>query len=182
MVEFEHPVQCLMWWWSGNLATSMWYPVPKCGGQNCSELGKSTATRNCSRKLFPSKLELLTWSLFVFQLSCFKSLTIRPMLTIFLHNYESKFLPCTKPKHTKFFNKLAWLYIITIIITSLLVTCNCGNWTKFSPCSVTCGQGVEIWTRKCDNPAGRFGGNCSKQNVDRETRLCNIKICSGRIS
>ena len=63
----------------------------------------------------------------------------------------------------------------------LSVNCNCGNWTKFSPCSVTCGQGVEIWTRLCDNPLHRYGVNCSKQEATQETRLCTIKTCSGRI-
>ncbi|XP_028417128.1 uncharacterized protein LOC114541404 [Dendronephthya gigantea] len=54
---------------------------------------------------------------------------------------------------------------------------NYGNWTKLSPCSATCGQGVEIWIRSCDNPPGKYGGNCSKQGTDHEIRLCAKKAC-----
>ena len=73
-------------------------------------------------------------------------------------------------------------FLVLTCYFSLLVTCNCGNWTKIAPCSVTCGQGVEIWTRKCDIPPDGKGENCSKQGVDKETRLCNMKICPGRIT
>ncbi|CAB4007052.1 Tyrosine- kinase transmembrane receptor ROR2, partial [Paramuricea clavata] len=50
------------------------------------------------------------------------------------------------------------------------------NWTT-SPCSATCGQGVEIRTRQCDNPPGKYGGNCSKQGPAQEIRKCEIKPC-----
>ena len=55
-----------------------------------------------------------------------------------------------------------------------------GNWTK-SLCSVTCGQGVEIWTRQCDNPPGRYGGNCSKKGPSREIQTCKLEACPGKI-
>ena len=55
-----------------------------------------------------------------------------------------------------------------------------GNWTK-TLCSVTCGQGVEIWIRQCDNPPGRYGGNCSKQGPNREILTCKLEGCPGKI-
>ena len=62
-----------------------------------------------------------------------------------------------------------------------LVDGNYGNWTKLSPCSATCGQSVEIWVRYCDNPQGKYGGNCSKQGADHENRLCAKEPCLGKI-
>ena len=69
----------------------------------------------------------------------------------------------------------------TCTFVILLGNCNCGNWTKFSPCSVTCGQGVEIWTQQCDNATDRYGKNCSKKGVHQEKRSCSMKMCSGKI-
>ena len=63
---------------------------------------------------------------------------------------------------------------------STLVDGNFGNWTKSSPCSVTCGQGVEIWTRQCDNPPGKYGGNCSSRGAAQENRRCEMDPCPGR--
>ena len=60
-----------------------------------------------------------------------------------------------------------------------LVDGNYGNWTT-SPCSATCGQGVEIRARQCDNPPGKYGGNCSKQGPPQQIRSCEIKSCPGR--
>ncbi|CAB3978717.1 Hypothetical predicted protein [Paramuricea clavata] len=54
---------------------------------------------------------------------------------------------------------------------------NYSNWTKSSPCSVTCGQGVEIWTRRCDNPPGKYGGNCSNREAAQEILLCEMEPC-----
>ena len=56
------------------------------------------------------------------------------------------------------------------------------NWTKSSPCSITCGHGVEIWTRQCDNPPGRHGGNCTNRGAAIEIRLCDMELCPGKLS
>ena len=70
---------------------------------------------------------------------------------------------------------------VTLPTFLFLVNGNYGNWTKLSPCSATCGQGVEIWIRYCNNPPGKYGGNCSKQGADHENRLCAKEPCHGKI-
>ena len=66
------------------------------------------------------------------------------------------------------------------LLSSDLVNGNYSSWTKSSPCSVTCG-GVEIWTRQCNNPHGKYGGNCS-QGVAQKSRMCERKPCVGTFS
>ena len=46
---------------------------------------------------------------------------------------------------------------------------------------MTCGLGYEIWSRKCDSPPPKFGGNCSKHGKDRDSRPCRIKPCPGQV-
>ncbi len=60
-----------------------------------------------------------------------------------------------------------------------LVDGNYSNWTKLSSCSVTCGKGVEMWSRKCDNPPGKYGGNCSKHGSAHKIQKCEMESCPG---
>ena len=51
-------------------------------------------------------------------------------------------------------------------------------WSKFGPCSQTCGNGTQLRTRHCNNPLPRFGGrNCSTLGPSIDTRFCNIRPC-----
>lgn len=63
----------------------------------------------------------------------------------------------------------------------LTVDGNYSNWTKASPCSVTCGKGVELWIRHCDNPPGKYGGNCDKKGLAQENRSCEVKPCPSKL-
>ncbi|KAK6177213.1 hypothetical protein SNE40_015357 [Patella caerulea] len=50
------------------------------------------------------------------------------------------------------------------------------DWSEFSPCSETCGQGMMRKTRRCDNPAPAGGGRqCSGQSV--VNKKCEIAKC-----
>ena len=45
-------------------------------------------------------------------------------------------------------------------------------------CNVSCGNGVELWQRICDNPVPKYGGhNCSELGKSTETRNCSRKPC-----
>ncbi|XP_076358659.1 properdin-like isoform X2 [Tachypleus tridentatus] len=43
-----------------------------------------------------------------------------------------------------------------------------GTWSKFGSCSVTCGEGVRLRTRECNNPPATFGGHqCLGNSVEK---------------
>ncbi|XP_076436505.1 A disintegrin and metalloproteinase with thrombospondin motifs 15-like isoform X2 [Babylonia areolata] len=57
-----------------------------------------------------------------------------------------------------------------------------GGWSNFdtqwSDCSRSCGGGVRVRRRKCDNPKPRLGGrNCEGTDIIAE--MCNMKGCGG---
>ncbi|CAB4032957.1 Hypothetical predicted protein [Paramuricea clavata] len=52
------------------------------------------------------------------------------------------------------------------------------NWTLNAPCSVSCGDGVEIWRRFCNNPKPKYGGHtCSGLGNSSEFRHCSRTPC-----
>ncbi|XP_033127268.1 A disintegrin and metalloproteinase with thrombospondin motifs 3-like isoform X2 [Anneissia japonica] len=57
-----------------------------------------------------------------------------------------------------------------------------GGWseyTEFSECSFTCGTGIEVRTRKCNNPEPKNGGaDCVGSNT--EYQVCNPQPCPGK--
>lgn len=46
-----------------------------------------------------------------------------------------------------------------------------GEWSRLSECSVTCGIGLRLKTRKCDNPAPKYGGKPCEGD-DQESEVC----------
>ncbi|CAB4026558.1 Hypothetical predicted protein [Paramuricea clavata] len=55
---------------------------------------------------------------------------------------------------------------------------NYSRWYLSSQCNVTCGQGVKIWRRSCDNPAPKNGGrNCTVLGEDVKYRICERRPC-----
>ena len=62
-----------------------------------------------------------------------------------------------------------------------LVNGGYGNWTLSGKCNVSCGNGVEIWQRTCDNPVPRYGGNiCSELGNSTESRNYSRKPCPSK--
>ena len=56
-----------------------------------------------------------------------------------------------------------------------------GNWTLRTPCDVSCGDGVEIWRRFCNNPEPRYNGrNCSELGISTEFRNCSRTPCPSK--
>ena len=55
------------------------------------------------------------------------------------------------------------------------------DWMRWSPCSVTCGDGSKTRARMCDNPAPSNGGkSCSGNAYDMQQ--CSETICPGLLS
>ncbi|XP_074659491.1 MAM and LDL-receptor class A domain-containing protein 1-like [Tubulanus polymorphus] len=53
---------------------------------------------------------------------------------------------------------------------------NWGPWSPYSACSVTCETGQKTRTRKCNNPAPKYGGSdCS--GSDKQTESCTMPSC-----
>ena len=56
------------------------------------------------------------------------------------------------------------------------------NWTRWSNCSVTCGDGVMTRSHQCNNPspAGPDAKDCSGLGPTEGTRKCYLKPCHGK--
>jgi hypothetical protein len=62
-----------------------------------------------------------------------------------------------------------------------LVNGGYSNWTLSEPCSVSCGDDVEIWRRFCNNSEPKYGGrNCSGLGISTEFRNCSRKPCPSK--
>ena len=65
------------------------------------------------------------------------------------------------------------------IFYSSIVNGQWGDWSGWTACSVTCGDGVKNKTRSCDDPAPAHGGShCTGNGVEMEA--CNDKACPGK--
>ena len=63
-----------------------------------------------------------------------------------------------------------------------LVNGGYSNWTLSKSCSVSCGDGVEIWRRFCNNPEPEYSGhNCSGLGNSTEFRNCIRKPCPSKV-
>lgn len=52
------------------------------------------------------------------------------------------------------------------------------QWSEFSQCSTSCGNGTHRRTRLCSNPAPKFGGkNCSLYGLDIDVESCYLIPC-----
>ncbi|XP_022796325.1 A disintegrin and metalloproteinase with thrombospondin motifs adt-1-like [Stylophora pistillata] len=52
------------------------------------------------------------------------------------------------------------------------------NWSEFSECSATCGDGLRIRKRSCNNPEPKNGGkDCESLGPDTDTKACNSFPC-----
>lgn len=69
-----------------------------------------------------------------------------------------------------------------ICVSFLAVNGGYSNWTRWSNCSATCGDGVMTKSRQCNNPspAGPDAKDCSSLGPREETRKCYLKPCHGK--
>ena len=51
------------------------------------------------------------------------------------------------------------------------------EWTQFTPCSTSCGSGVQIRYRYCANPYAQNGGKQCDGKVE-QTKACEVKECN----
>ncbi|XP_028418196.1 mucin-like protein [Dendronephthya gigantea] len=144
-------------------------PRPKYGGRNCSHLGEPVEYRPCWTKYCPVNGGYSKWNLSIrCSASCGEGVEIWRRT-------------CDNPEPKYHGRGCGGIGNPTEIRKCSRKPCpvdgNYSNWTKAFPCSVTCGNGVEIWIRKCDNPPGKYGGNCDKRGLATENRSCEEKPC-----
>jgi hypothetical protein len=63
-----------------------------------------------------------------------------------------------------------------------LVNGNFAEWSAWSACSKSCGDGKSTRSRKCESPSPKFGGkSCAQQGLgpSEERQKCNVKDCQG---
>ncbi|XP_028418128.1 A disintegrin and metalloproteinase with thrombospondin motifs adt-1-like [Dendronephthya gigantea] len=142
---------------------------PKFGGRNCSHLGEPLEYRPCLMKPCPVNGGYSEWSLRIpCNVSCGEGV-------------EFWRRACDNPEPKYGGRDCSELGNSSVLTKCKRKRCpvdgNYSNWTKSLPCSVTCGQGIEVWTRQCDNPPGKYGGNCSIWGTDNEARICVTKPC-----
>ena len=66
------------------------------------------------------------------------------------------------------------MWHLPLLCSSLVVDGQWGLWSQWTPCSKTCGTGVTIRNRYCNNPAPENGGKpCVGDN--QESRPCSLK-------
>ena len=54
------------------------------------------------------------------------------------------------------------------------------EWSTFSECSLTCGEGVQGRERTCNNPAPKGKGkSCDHLGPTTETKKCKLAECAG---
>lgn len=69
-------------------------------------------------------------------------------------------------------------YMFTLVH---VVAGNWGSWLPWSPCSETCGKGMQSRVRLCNNPPPAFDGlQC--EGSDTQTQVCKERPCPGENS
>ena len=145
-------------------------PAPKHGGRDCSSLGAGTETQQCNTHHCPVNGGYTQWTRFS---ECTKSCGI---------GTQRRTRNCSNPAPKHGGKDCSSLGADTE--TQQCNTHHCPvnggytQWTEFSECSKSCGNGTQQRTRNCSNPAPKHNGSdCSGLGADTETQQCNTHHC-----
>eukprot|EP00112_Aurelia_sp_Birch-Aquarium-sp1_P013387 Seg284.3_Seg284.4 transcript_id=Seg284.3_Seg284.4/GoldUCD/mRNA.D3Y31 product="putative skeletal organic matrix protein 7" protein_id=Seg284.3_Seg284.4/GoldUCD/D3Y31 len=94
------------------------------------------------------------------------------------HNVN--YTTCDTSKGHKFCTGTHWTaFIYQNLVQEGPIDGGYSQWTGWSECSASCGGGVALRTRKCDNPKPtRKGQNCERLGPADNSRKCNQAPCS----
>ncbi|XP_053341492.1 hemicentin-1 [Clarias gariepinus] len=139
-------------------------PQPANGGRHCS--GSEFETRNCQGKPCPVDGHWSEWTEWE---ECSRTCG---------QGNRTRVRTCSKPpaQHGGRTCEGRAVEVIMCSIRPCPVAGNWASWLPWSPCSETCGKGMQTRIRLCNNPPPSFGGPpCS--GADTQTQVCTERNC-----
>ncbi|XP_028409018.1 uncharacterized protein LOC114531606 [Dendronephthya gigantea] len=145
-------------------------PEPRYGGRNCTSIGLDIEKAPCIQSSCPIHGNFSEWSEFS---KCSSTCG---------EGSKKRYRYCTGPVPRHGGNDCSSLGPNVETVRCDLGPCpvdgNYSEWSKFTECDQTCGNGTQLRTRLCDDPAPNYGGrNCSILGPSEETRHCNPRPC-----
>lgn len=148
-------------------------PAPVGEGRNCSRLGPAIDALPCNPEPCPISGGYTPWSEFS---PCTKSCETGTQ-------YRSR--NCTNPPPGPGGQNCSRLGPPEETVFCNTEICpidgGYGEWSPFTICTKTCGGGLRVRSRNCDNPYPQHRGkNCSRFGEAREIVICNKEKCPGK--
>ncbi|XP_028259472.1 hemicentin-1 [Parambassis ranga] len=139
-------------------------PLPANGGRHCA--GSDKETRSCQGKPCPVDGNWSEWSLWE---ECSRTCG---------QGNRTRVRTCSNPQ-AQHGGRPCEGKAVEVIMCSLRpcpVAGNWGSWLPWSPCSETCGKGMQTRIRLCNNPPPAFDGpRC--EGTDTQTQVCKERPC-----
>ncbi|XP_022603168.1 hemicentin-1 [Seriola dumerili] len=139
-------------------------PLPANGGRHCA--GLNTETRSCQGKPCPVDGNWSEWSLWE---ECSRTCG---------QGNRTRIRTCSNPpaQHGGRTCEGKAVEVIMCSVRPCPVAGNWGSWLPWSPCSETCGKGMQSRIRLCNNPPPAFDGpQC--EGTDTQTQVCKERPC-----
>ncbi|KAM7409728.1 hypothetical protein PAMA_001291 [Pampus argenteus] len=139
-------------------------PLPANGGRHCA--GSDKETRSCQGKPCPVDGNWSEWSLWE---ECSRTCG---------HGNRTRVRTCSNPpaQHEGRPCEGKAVEVIMCSVRPCPVAGNWGSWLPWSPCSETCGKGMQSRIRLCNNPPPAFDGpQC--EGTDTQTQVCKERHC-----
>ncbi|XP_027145831.1 hemicentin-1 [Larimichthys crocea] len=139
-------------------------PLPANGGHHCA--GSDTETRSCQGKPCPVDGNWSEWSLWE---ECSRTCG---------QGNRTRVRTCSNPpaQHGGRPCEGKAVEVIMCSVRPCPVAGNWGSWLPWSPCSETCGKGMQSRIRLCNNPPPAFDGlQC--EGSDTQTQVCKERPC-----
>lgn len=145
-------------------------PEPKHGGRNCSSLGLALEEKECNTHSCPIHGGYSVWTDFT---KC----------TVSCENgTRQRTRNCSNPQPRHGGRNCSHLgpsVEVEVCNTNLCpIHGGFSEWTEFSECTKSCGNGTKNRTRNCLSPAPQHGGrDCSSLGANTEIQQCNTQHC-----
>ncbi|XP_061153333.1 hemicentin-1 isoform X4 [Syngnathus typhle] len=139
-------------------------PLPANGGRHCA--GLDTETRSCHGKPCPVDGKWSEWSSWE---ECSRTCG---------HGNRTRVRSCSQPpaQHGGRPCEGRALEVIMCSVRPCPVAGGWGPWLPWSPCSETCGKGMQSRIRLCNNPPPAFHGSpCD--DTDTQSQVCKERAC-----